>query len=378
MLAAAAAACYRCCDKDEQRVPLFIRLLTRYPLLGVVVFGAVPIALGVVVAPGFQLTSEDLGWKPKQTETADALDAMLLIQRMPLEERVPAIVRNALIPHSRALATPQQLAQPQFRRVDWTDGYPLQFNNLGWLEVISYTPDERSNILTAENLKQLVQIERGVTDLISEQCQLQYRFDVRHNGSASSNELFAETRCLPPNSITTRLFLSPDDSTLLCDPDGPAGAAEADACVSRRLVSAALLDELKANMTALGAALRVLGTWARNTTNAALVRPLALVASQTTQLSGFDGLWRTPRKLADGGGWMGGGGRSGGWWTAVVPGTPTALAQLAAAREAAGAVRQHMNDEELSALDAVMQSAECAMSRFGALSPEQAADVRPI
>ena len=59
-------------------VPLFIRLYVRHSLLCLVLWMCIPVLLGVAVLPHVALADPTRGWRVREHQTAEALDAYIL------------------------------------------------------------------------------------------------------------------------------------------------------------------------------------------------------------------------------------------------------------------------------------------------------------
>ena len=76
--------------------PLFIHLLTRSPAIGLFIFIAIPVSLGFIVAPSLSLSQPLEGWRMRDHETAEALDALILASTEAGPSTLPAAVRENL------------------------------------------------------------------------------------------------------------------------------------------------------------------------------------------------------------------------------------------------------------------------------------------
>ena len=81
---------------DEHAAPLFIRLLSRFPALCLLLWVAVPVALAVLIVPSLSLTDPQIGWRMKQHKTAEALDAIILASRTAGPSTLPLALRQNL------------------------------------------------------------------------------------------------------------------------------------------------------------------------------------------------------------------------------------------------------------------------------------------
>ena len=81
---------------DEHAAPLLIRLLSRFPALCLLLWLAVPVTLAVLILPFLSLTEPQIGWRMKQHQTAEALDAIILASRTAGPSTLPLALRQNL------------------------------------------------------------------------------------------------------------------------------------------------------------------------------------------------------------------------------------------------------------------------------------------